>query len=189
MKLIIKDIKIIFNKLKYNAGFTVVELLASIFIISLISGLFLVNYRVGDQQAKLINAAQKLASDIKLAQSYTLGLREFEGNFPNDGWGVRLEAGNSDYIIFADTDVDEYDYDIGEEYITIDLPENITIDSITDSMGGSISPLDIVFTPPDPITYINGASNAFADIVLKDSQTSLTKTITVNFLGMVDVVN
>lgn len=187
MKLI--NIKKILIKLKYNTGFTVVELLAGIFIISLISGIFLANYRVADNQAKLINAAQKLASDIKLAQSYTLGLREFEGSFPDGGWGVRLTQGLSSYIIFADTS-EGYDYTAGEEYITIDLPDNITIDSITDPVGGGpLSPLDIVFTPPDPITYINTVSNVSVDIVLKDSQTELTKTITVNFLGLVDVVN
>lgn len=192
MTSIIKDIKKILIKLKYNTGFTVIELLVSIFIISLISGAFLANYHAGDQQSKLINSSQKLVSDIRLAQNYALGLREFESSFPSGGWGVRLEEGNSDYMIFADDDIGEYDYDDGEEYLTIDLPENITISSITNSFSISESPLDIVFTPPDPTVYFNGISainDVFIEIVLKDNQTNLTKTITVNFLGMVDIIN
>ncbi|MBU4375575.1 prepilin-type N-terminal cleavage/methylation domain-containing protein [Patescibacteria group bacterium] len=173
-----------FKKLKNNAGFTIIELLASTFIVALISGIFLANYRAGDRQASLAGAAQKMASDIRLVQNYALGLREFQGVFPAGGWGVHFEAGNSGYIIFADNDIAEYDYDAGEEYAAVSLPDNVTIDSI--DVGAF---LDIVFLPPDPVTYMNSASNISAQIILKDNQTGSTKTIQVNFLGLVDVVN
>ena len=182
---------IIFKKFKKNTGFTLVELLVSVFIISLISGLFMVNYRQADQGAKLMNASQKLVSDMRLAQSYTLGLQKFEGSFPPGGWGIRLASGASSYVIFADNNED-HDYNAGEEHAIIDLPDNITINSITNFIGVSKLFLDIVFLPPDPTVYFNGASainDVSADIVLRNNQTNLTKTITVNFLGMVDVAN
>ncbi len=169
---------------KQNAGFTFIELLASIFIIALISGIFLTNYHAGNRQSRLINAAQKLASDMRLAQNYALGLREFEGGFPPGGWGVHFEQGNSNYIIFADGDNDQI-YDSGEEFLTINLPDNITINSV------AANPLDIVFLPPDPTIYfnaVNASVDVSTDIVLKDSQTGLTKTVKVNFLGLVDVI-
>ena len=173
------------KKFKKQSGFTLMELLASMFIIALLTGIFLTNYHGANQRNKLIMATQKLAGDMRMAQNYALGAKEFDGNMPAGGWGVRLDtASPNNYIIFADNDIDEYDYDSGEEYSTINLPDGVIIHSI--DLGASV---DIVFLPPNPDTYINGADDNTVKITLRDSNGNTTKTIEVNFFGLIDVID
>lgn len=173
--------------LKSQAGFTIAELLVGIFIIALISGIFLANYRSADRQAKLNMAAQQVASGIRSAQNYSLGLQEFEGSIPQGGWGARFDAAFPDsYIIFADED-DGRDYDMGEEYKRVDLPSDIIISNI--DVAGAVNAVDIVFSPPDPTTYVNTNNNASAEITLKENISGAVKKINVNFLGLIDIVD
>jgi len=166
-------------------GFTLMELLASMFIIALLTGIFLVNYHGTNERNKLIAATQKLASDIRMAQNYALGSKEFDGDIPLGGWGVHLDTTSpNNYIIFADNDIGEYDYDSGEEYSTINLPDGVTVDSI--DLGDSV---DIVFLPPNPDTYIEGVKDNTVKITLKDNKGNTTKTVEVNFFGLIDVVD
>ncbi len=170
--------------LKSQAGFTIAELLVGIFIIALISGIFLANYRSADRQAKLNMAAQQVVSDIRMAQNYSLGLREFEGSVPKSGWGARFDtASPNSYTIFADKD-DGRDYDAGEEYKKIDLPSDIIISDI--DIAGAV---DIVFMPPNPTTYINTSNNTSVEITLKENISGAVKKINVNFLGLIDIVD
>ena len=171
-------------------GFTLIEMLASMFIFALLTGIFLANYHGANQRNKLIMAAQKLASDIRMAQSFALGAREFGAdNIPQGGWGVRFDEGTSNYKIFADDITVNKQYDSGEADKTkggriIDLPDGVTIYLL--SAG---DPTDIVFLPPDPTTYINGAADQTVLITLKDSKSNTTKKIEVNFFGLIDVVD
>ncbi|MBU4256944.1 prepilin-type N-terminal cleavage/methylation domain-containing protein [Patescibacteria group bacterium] len=171
--------------LKSQSGFTIAELLVGIFIIALISGIFIANYRSSDRQAKLNMAAQQVVSDIRTAQNYSLGLQEFEGSVPKSGWGARFDIASPDsYIIFADEDEDEFDYDAGEEYKTVDLPSDIIISNI--NVAGAV---DIVFMPPNPTTYINTNNNTSVEITLKENISNAVKKINVNFLGLIDIVD
>jgi len=184
----------IFRKLLFvirysQRGFTIIEVIVGVAIIGMIAGLFLTNYRGGGIRTDLIGSAQKLASDTRLAQNFSLGTREFNGVAPQGGWGVHFDVSIPDsYIIFADNDGD-YEYDIdGEKYSDANLSPNITIIDITVD-GISVNDLDIVFSPPDPKTYINGADDKTARITLKESFNNTNKIIEVNFLGLIDVVN
>lgn len=164
------------KKIKKQVGFTAVEILVSAFIIALISGLLLVNYHSTNKRSELIMAAQKLASDIRLAQSYALGSKEFNGNVPAGGWGISFYNNASYYYFFADDG--DFNYEAGEKFKTVNLPEGIKSFSLPDK--------DIVFSPPNPITYINGNANSNATIRLNDGETD--KSIEINSLGLVDVV-
>jgi Tfp pilus assembly protein FimT len=171
--------------LKSQAGFTIAELLVGIFIIALISGIFLANYRSADRQAKLNMAAQQVVSDIRTAQNYSLGLQEFKGSVPKSGWGARFDtASPGSYIIFADEDEGEFDYDASEAYKIIDLPSDIIISNI--DIAGAV---DIVFMPPDPTTYINTNNNTSVEITLKENISNAVKKINVNFLGLIDIID
>ena len=65
------------KKFKSYAGFTLIELMVSVSIVALVSGIFLVNYHSANKQSELSMSAQKLVSDIRLAQSYSLGSKEY----------------------------------------------------------------------------------------------------------------
>jgi GxxExxY protein len=167
-----------------NTSFTLIELLVSIFIIVLISGIILANYRVGGQQLALQRSANKLAQDIRRAQQMAMGAAEYSnctGN-PNYkyGWGIYLNSSSpNQYILFADCDNGK-DYDSPGEAVgdPIPLEAGVKIKTLSPS-----SPLTITFTPPDPTITI--FPSAPATITLgNDSQ---TKTITVNSAGLIEI--
>jgi len=174
--------------LKKQRGFTLAEVLVSIFIIALITGLFLTNYHGTNKRTELNMAAQKVVSDIRLAQNNSLGSLEFNGSIPAGGWGIYFATSTSDsYVIFADIN-DNKDYDLAEQDRQINLPTGIFIDSIVED-GGELEEVAITFLPPDPVTYINGLADNTVQIILKDNANNSIKTIKVNFFGLVDAVD
>lgn len=170
--------------LKKNSGFSLVELLVSITIIAMLSGIFLANYKGAGQRSELSLAAHKLASDLRLAQNRSLGSFKRNGVIPNGGWGIYIDKTSSpnNYVFFADDnypDSPNYIFDQSEAAETIKLPEKITLSHPGDNVS-------IVFEPPVPKTYINGQNSGDISIVLTDGNT--TKTVLVNFFGLVDVI-
>jgi len=174
------------NKRISNRGFTLIELITSIFIIMAMVSLFLVNYHNTNQRSQLNVEKQKLVSNIRLAQNYGLGSKTYDGvNFPAGGWGVHFNiADPTHYIIFADQDGDKlYNDDITKDLAKEikALPAGITINYLSPD-----NTVDVVFYPPDPITYINGLAGTGASIVLKENINNSTATISVNFFGLID---
>ena len=170
------------KKINNNQGFTLIELLVSIFIIAMMSGLFMVNYHNTNKRSELGIIKQKLASDIRLAQNYSIGSKTYDGvNAPSGGWGAHFSlADPTYYIIFADKDGNK-SYSVTEAIETKTLPAGLTIDSLSPA-----SPLDIVFLPPDPVTYVNTSAVTSAQIVLRENINNSTAVITVNSFGLID---
>ena len=178
------------KKVKISNGFTLVELLVSAFIIALVSSVFMVNYHNTNKRSGLTMAKQKLASDIRLAQNNSLGSKDYNGV---NVWGVHFAlSGPGEYIIFADKPVDgelegNKTYEADEAVETKTLPAGITINSLSPD-----DEVDVVFFPPNPVTYINGLAvydnqARPARIVLKESITNSTAAVTVNLFGLIDV--
>lgn len=179
--------RILFMKLKKiklnRSGFTLVEMLVSISIVSLMSGLFIANYKYSNYQAALTSTIQKTTSDLRLTQSYSLGAQEFGGSIPGGGWGVRFNTGTpTGYIIYADLN-GNHAYDSGELLKNVDFPANVRLDSTN---KGAV--LNICFQPPDPTTYLNGTVNdpIPAVVTLKEINSQKTRTIIINFIGLID---
>lgn len=171
-----------------NIGFTIFELLVSISIIALLSGLILVNYHSANKRLELVNAAQKMVSDIRLTQNYALGLKEFNGVPPSGGWGLYFNLSSSgSYVIFADSNNDK-DYTSGEEFKIFNSPAGIEMSSVYVGQTAVADSAVITFIPPDPTIYITDAE-LFIKITLKENQGNTTKTIEVNSLGLVDVID
>jgi len=184
-----------------KSGFTIIELIVSIGIIAMVTGIFLANYSSANRRTDLTMTAQKMVTDIRLAQNYALGLTRYGSsgslNVPLGGWGVHFDLqnyGNNKYVIFADDNGDKL-YESGEDnlqygaQVTV-LPDNVVIDSI--KLGPTTSnKADITFLPPDPITTITGqsSSDSSVTIVLKDTKTNTVKTVRVNFLGLAEVID
>jgi prepilin-type N-terminal cleavage/methylation domain-containing protein len=177
-----------FKRIKNQTGFTLIELLASIFIISLISTIFIVNYHNTNNRSLLNVTKQKLVSDIRLAQNYSLGSKKYNTtNTPSGGWGAHFSLTSpSNYLIFADLDSSR-SYDNGEAIETKNLPVGVTIDSIKVN-GTDSGSVDIIFFPPDPVTYINGLSDANTKVILKENINNSTGAVMVNFFGLIDAV-
>lgn len=146
------------------------------------------NYHGTNKRSELGIIKQKLVSDIRLAQNYSLGSKEYETDeTPDGGWGVHFSLVDPNhYIIFADKDGDfrynnDSDKDKAIEIKT--LPAGVTINSFSPVQGNA---LDIVFYPPDPITYVNGNINTNAQITIKENINNSTAIVLVNFFGLID---
>jgi prepilin-type N-terminal cleavage/methylation domain-containing protein len=181
-----------------NRGMTLIELIVSISIVALISGTVLANFRSGERTNNLNVAAQKLASDIRQVQNYTMSLKEHNGTTPPGGWGVYFDKTglNGDhYYVFADTDSDHLchapfapctDID-GDYYAYIDLPKGVKIE---DLKSGNIprDSLQASFEPPTPTVYL--CYDEFCDsegIEIILGSNGKTKTIVINKFGLIEV--
>jgi prepilin-type N-terminal cleavage/methylation domain-containing protein len=178
-------------------AFSLIELLVSLSIISMLTVLFLANYRSANRRTDLVMTAQVLVTDIRYAQANALGLKEYQGAMPEGGWGVSFstaQAANNRYIIFADTNGNGL-YDIGEANENLGgrevfLPNNIVIDELI--LGGAIMPTaTVTFLPPDPKTFFRSGGNVgfYLEIRLKEKLDNTVKTVRVNFLGLVEVID
>ena len=161
-------------------GFTLVELLVSIFIIILMSGIIFANYRTGGQQFALQRSVNKLAQDIRRAQAMAMAAQE-HSSCPASykfGYGIYLTTGESGhYILFADCDNDKC-YDSGEMVEDINFEAGVKIKTLS---GDPL--LYITFTPPDPTVNITPSAPASIELII-DSQ---SKTITVNQAGLIEI--
>jgi len=106
---------------KRNLGFTILEMVVVLGIVTMISSMVLANYPAFNERLGVRRAAEDIASSIRQAQSYGLGVKEYKagtGVFP--GYGIffqrYISAGvfNTTYTLFADLDND-LRYDAGEE--------------------------------------------------------------------------
>jgi len=169
----------IWSKIKNKTGFTLMEMLLSLFIVSLISTLLLVNYRGGQEQKAVLSQAETLVNELRAAQNSALHGRETGGQVPY-GYGLYFNTATSDssYIIFADTN-DNKTYDGGEATETIALSERIYLQSTAPD------PVSVFFQPPFAVFYVNGVSSVAqsATINFRSARSGFTQTVLINNLG------
>lgn len=199
-----------FTPHRSGAGFTLAELLVTIFIIGLISAFMIVNYRDTGKNGELNMAAQKMVSDIRLAQSFSLGLKEFNCpadlpdfpggmKFPDGGWGVSFDTTTQNsYFIFADCNGSGL-VSADNIFKTVNFQSGVNLSNLSayDGGGSEIDRINTVFTPPDPKTDIKGYKyhgNKWDDLeseYIRINNTSNTncKKVMVNKVGLVDFVN
>jgi len=192
--------KTLYQKFNKLPGLTLIEMIASISMIVLITAIFIANYRSTNKRTDLIMTAQNLVADLHYAQNNTLGLSKYNGVVPAGGWGVYLNlASSSNYIIFADLEgpgeIGYMSYDDSEGLVNygarrIELPENIYISSLTMN-GATTSLANITFLPPDPSTniYNGSATSTTLDIELTETRNNSSQTIQVNFLGLIEIID
>ena len=164
-------------------GFTMIELLVVIFIISLVSAFALANYRSGQKKYILTGAVQQLVSNIRKAQNMALSGFDISGQY--NGYGLYIEKGKSSYIIYGNKNPDP-SYQPSDNIIeTISLPGKINVKSVSVASDK----LHIFFEPPQPTTYLNGVNTAGISetITLELESSSLSKTIRVTTAGLVQV--
>ena len=145
----------------------------------------MVNYHSTNKRSEISMVKQKVASSIRSAQNNSLGSKTYDGiNTPGGGWGVHFDlASSTQYIIFADKNAPNGNqaYDAGEAIEIKTLPVGVTISSLSPA-----NVVDIVFFPPDPVTYINGLNNTNAQITLLENINNSTVRVSVNFFGLID---
>lgn len=170
-----KSLKII------SRGFTLIETIVTVFIVVILTTAFLANFRAGERRYALEQGRQQIIADIRRAQNMALSGREAIAGGTIYMYGLNFFLSQpAQYIIFGDKD-NSKTYTAGDRVFASQiLPAKIKIKNLTPN------PFDVVFEPPDPTVYLNGARPATGTIILEVEGTDLTRTITINTFGLVE---
>ena len=181
----------IFKTKKNNSkGFTLVETIVVVAVVSILSIVMLASHQGSQKQQSVQRAAHQLAGDIRRAQNMAMASVEHEDAIP-DGYGIYIEKNDSSYILFADGNGNQKWNSEPPDFMVeeINLPSNVEISDISPAPGNHVS---IFFEPPDPITYINGDSSAGTDTTITlifDGIASYCKEVTVKTSGQIEIDN
>ncbi len=186
----------------FKPAFTLIEMIVSISMIVIVTALFIANYRSANKRTDLIMTAQNLVADIHLAQNNTLGLVKYNDLVPPGGWGISFDVDKNYYTLFADLDAPD-----SSGYMSMDeatearpeyggrvthLPAEIKISKLTLGDGTDVNAANVTFLPPDPRTNIFDtvtSTSSALKIELTEARNNSVKTVRVNFLGLVEVLD
>ncbi|MFA6096464.1 MAG: type II secretion system protein [Candidatus Paceibacterota bacterium] len=135
--------------LRNSNGFTLLEMMLVIVIISIMSVVVMNNYNSQKKTKEMQFAIQKISDDIRRVQNYSINIKKFEDYDISGGYGIHFERDGAGYIIFLNSpSVLNKAYVSGEDQIveTIVLSPSVTIETLN---GVSDLPnADILFGPP-----------------------------------------
>jgi len=152
-------------------GFTLLELLIVMGITMLLGASAIGYSRSGEETLNLQISVQKVLSDINQTTSYALSSPERRGH-PGErycGFGIHFDQGNEMYKVFGDvkptgsglkcSDSDKRYVQGADDVLYESTLKHSKIDSATS---------DVLFIPPDPIRYVNGATSTIpVEIILR----------------------
>ena len=180
-------------------GFTMIEVVVMLAIITLLSAVVLFNFTGFNEGAFLNRYVRELSLAIRKAQNMSLAVTQIIiGNPPvpqtPPAIGLQLIKSQSSYFLFADLNPRDNKYTDNGEKIGGDekFERNIKINNITDENGVSYDSINIIFTSPEAniiFSDVNGVdiSNTISviNIQLQTSSGQLTKTISVRSSGQI----
>jgi prepilin-type N-terminal cleavage/methylation domain-containing protein len=187
-------------------GFTLVELLVVLAIITTLSGIVLSSQSTFNKTLVLSNTAYDIALTLRSAETYGLSSRA-SGSTANAGYGAHFQiATPGSFVFFADTSpavsCETPDCKPGDHFYsgadtlvqTYVLGNNIKISdfcaqnvSWSCASTGALSSLDIVFARPNPEAYITsgGSSYTKACLVIWSPQGDTEKYVSINSSGQI----
>ncbi|MBI1975185.1 MAG: hypothetical protein HYS57_02375 [Parcubacteria group bacterium] len=176
----------------FTTGQTLIEMVVSLGIVLVLLSMLILYSRQGESSAKLLRERQKLVFNLRRAQDFALGTREFTvGEIPC-GYGIHFDADTTRYFIFADRLVgggscsgsfagkNQRNPNRSEDVERVDLEKGIEV--LTTNVD------DIVFTPPEPKTnFLPPVAEALITLSL-ETGASVTASVKVTSQGEVAIV-
>lgn len=156
--------------MKYENGFSILELLISMAIIAIIAaaaGINLVNY----YRATALEAASKdIVGELRLAQNRALMSQDGDSNNQGDKWGVRFTNGADDY----------YETFYGNVYNSASTTQKIYLPTaVVFTLPAASSYTDVIFT------NITGTTTA-TSTVISSADGSKSQTINIEASGRIN---
>jgi prepilin-type N-terminal cleavage/methylation domain-containing protein len=201
--------KIFFKKEKkdYQRGFTLVELLITIVIFVMLTGVVLFNQNKFDSTVLLKNLAYDIALTIRQAQTYGVNVKESQqsGNFSS--YGVYIKSDETQKIIFfSDIDGDKSfsDEDMSCPANDVDSEcmqkytlkrgnyiSKICVMNTGESSCLEISELTIYFKRPNPDAYIyadgSTVTSEYSEIEISSVDNSSKVSVVITSVGQIYV--
>ncbi|MBI3671355.1 type II secretion system protein [Candidatus Azambacteria bacterium] len=172
-------------KKKEKNGFTLVEILVAVAIISSLSFAIILNIRAGTNEQAILRSAQKFAFNLRKAQN--LALSPQRGVNTVCYYGVNIQN-STQYSIYYHEDANPNcpgslnHYAAGDNKI-----ETITLDGGVE-FANAVNQ-DVAFETPEPLTYFFGVLNfpSTAITLRLASNPAITKNIIINRFGNVEI--
>jgi prepilin-type N-terminal cleavage/methylation domain-containing protein len=172
-----------------NKGFTLIEMMVVISIISIMSVIVISNYNAQRKSKELSFSAQKLAEDVRKAKNYSINVLKYGAVDTSGGYGIHLSnSAPNQYIIFLDTESvlpKDRKYSEGSD---VKVETVVFPDIIGNMNGGSVTDADVIFLPPYGKTHIsfNGMEQTGATLEVNLTKDAKTKTVRINHEGKID---
>ncbi|OGZ68366.1 MAG: hypothetical protein A3D44_01715 [Candidatus Staskawiczbacteria bacterium RIFCSPHIGHO2_02_FULL_42_22] len=189
-----------------GAGYTIIELLVVIGIISLLTSIVISGFYEFKVQSSLSRVAYTFGQNMRRAQEMSLSsgtYKDSEGALhPVDGYGVYVDTlDNKKYVIYADALSDDdddggpgggqYSFNPGLDYVVETINFSISEPGIIIKQINYVpsTNVSINFSPPNPITTITPfpTQNAAEVVFAVESDLTKTKTVSINTAGLVEV--
>jgi len=169
-----------------NKGFTLIELFVTMTIIGILSSILFLGNRTAEKKLALGRAAFVLAQDLREIQEMAMGAGEIDCNGDvTHSFGINFDMSHSltSYYWFADCD-ESHVYDESNDKLLreVKLEKGIQIKTLS-----PLSPLNIVFSPPDPKIYINGNDWNEEGKVTLEFESGDIKVVKVNSAGRIEI--
>ena len=190
-----------FAMLFHARGYSMLEMVVVLGIVTLVSTVVLANYPAFNERLGVRRAAEDIASSIRQAQSFGLGVKEFgpgSGIFP--GYGISFERYASTgvpatfYTLYADSN-NNLAYDTGETISYRTIQGKAVVDDIcADQKQATPGPCGInyffvEYSRPRPSVSLQSDAGFFyndVEIKIKGSR-GTTKTIVIWYSGQVSI--
>lgn len=178
-----------------HRGFTLVEVLVSLGIFAVLTGVVLSNYRGYNTNALFANASEDIVLALRQAQVYGVGAKGTGTSFTTP-YGVWFRVDTDSIIIFADSNNDGV-YDSLDDLVieTINWSGNIKIREVSNDgllCNGSATPgLSVTFKRPNPDAVIKRNAGApvcaLGEITIIDTNTNKTASIIITSAGQISL--
>jgi Tfp pilus assembly protein FimT len=194
-------------------GFTLIEIMTAISLMVIMLTLSVISYNSATKRTELALTAQQLASNFRLAQTYAASAKSPDANPVDNIWGLYFDVNNPKQIImFVDKNKDGLYKEADDvKYKVIDLPSQVEVSKLffsnsqetNQQISNSVA---ITFVPPDPkvrFCQVGSANCNNSDstsahwsenwdsvrIVLQNQLDSSVVNVSINFFGLIDVLN
>ena len=133
------------KEIKLKKAFTLIEMMIVLFIVGILSSIVVANYNAGYSTTDLINSQNTIQQNLKLAQSYALNNKPYNGAVPTY-WGINFSASDQKIYLFADLN-GNYLPDTGEMDAVYGGKEIVLPSGLTFRNSFAIATVTALFTP------------------------------------------
>ena len=166
-------------------GFTLIELMVVISIMGILSAVLFLAQSSEEKKTVLQMSAFEINQNLREVQEMSMGAGEFSCDIDEKAYtyGIHFDDTNT-YSFFADCDDDHVFTSADVILKQIILSPEVIVYNLS-----PVSPLDIVFLPPEPVTYINAQETSVNGVITLslENNYSIIKKIKVNAVGLIEI--